>query len=168
MCSSRRGSTPVAEVPLELSALPGDAHGIRRYLYFATESRKRDPEFYGSPTLTDEEQVDDDTEQESEAGGEPAVDPETRSWIMPDRDESPDSTKHKLKVNEPESDTESEELDPDEDPYDFGVISGSDKAVSPEAGLERDIPSPEPVSQLDPSCVQCEVYSSRPIPRPQL
>jgi len=121
-----------------------------RYLYFATESRKSDPEYRESQPLTEEEH-DDDTEKESEAGEEPSVDPETKSWIMPSRDEQgPDSVHHGRvrKVIELESDTESEseEFDPEE-PYDFGVVSVSDGANSPRADPEDDIRSRDPVPE---------------------
>jgi hypothetical protein len=117
-----------------------------RYLYFATESRKRDPYFYESQPLPGDGQTDEDTEKESEAGEELSVDSETRSWIMPSRDEheGPDlvTQERARKANEPESDTESEVFEPEEDSYDFG----SDGAVSPRAELEGDIQSRQPVS----------------------
>lgn len=127
-------------------------HVICRYLYFATESRKRDPEYRESQPLTDEEEEDDDTEKESEAGEEPSVDPEAKSWIMPSRDEQDLGSVNRgriRKVTEPESDTESEseEFDPEES-YDFGVVSVSDVAVSPRARPEDDIRSHESVSLI--------------------
>lgn len=115
-----------------------------RYLYFAAESRKRDPGFYESPPSPDDGQTDEDTEKGSEAGEEPPVDAETRSWIIPSGDE-PDLVAEELKVNEPGSDTESEDFEPEEDSYDF-VFSGSDGAVSPRAELKGDIQNRQPVS----------------------
>lgn len=115
-----------------------------RYFYFATDERKRNPDYYGSndqdPELGDPEDEGDATDNEEEEEDEPdddlPNDPESRSWILPDRTADEDdvqmlsSSKARGKrpiIDDSESDTLSESSErEDEDPYDFGVLSVSD------------------------------------------
>lgn len=118
-----------------------------RYLYFATEERKNDPDYHASEpedqSMSDDpQQAGEDTEgdSESEDKEDPTVDPESESWILPRREDA--SSRRPLRRIEegPESDPESEqfELGDEDDPYDFGVLSASDNdAQSPATESEQ-------------------------------